>query len=187
MDFGAGGFRSFRFVPLFGGNRELPPDQQISLEIVRPTVAERLAQDGESEAALYAWRDTALKQWVEDPELGVAVKMMSPNVLTVLRAVVSHTRDWRGVTLDGRPLTDPAEICLHAPIPDGSERPLVREVYDAVQRAAGLTGDELGNFASRCGGPFVGTTPRPTDGPTAPTTAVQGSTSPASTQVVPTA
>lgn len=169
MDFGIGPYRSFRFVPVFGGNRDLPPGQQVSCEIVRPTVAQRLAHDGETEAQLYAWRDQAMSRWIDDPEYGEAIKAMGAAVLTVLRAVATYTRDWQGVCLDGRPLTDVIEICLNAPIPEPGQRALVREVYDAIQRAGSLTGSELGNFASQCGGRPGATTLRPTGEPTATT------------------
>jgi hypothetical protein len=186
MDFGIGPYRTFRFVPAFGGNRDTDPEHQVSCEIVRPTVAQRLAHDGETEAQLYAWRDEHMASWIDHPEYGEAITAMGPAVLTVLRTVATYSRDWRGVTLDGRPLTDTLEICLNAPIPEPGQRAIVREVYDAIQRASALTGSELGNFASQCGGRPGATTLRPTGEPTATTAAVLDPTGPAATPAAPT-
>ena len=187
MDVGVGGYRTFRYVPEFNGNRALPEAEQVSVEVVRPSTAQRLAQQGPTPAALHAWRDQALAPWLADAELAEAVPQLGVEVLLLMRTVAQHTRDWRGLTLDGRALTDPLEVCLRAPLPLAGERALIREVYDVIQEAGDLTGVALGNFARQCAGSCSGTTPAPMAGGTAADAAAPETAGPATTPEGPSA
>ena len=93
----------------------------------------------------------------------------------------------RGLTLDGRALTDPLEVCLRAPLPLAGERALIREVYDVIQEAGDLTGVALGNFARQCAGSCSGTTPAPMAGGTAADAAAPETAGPATTPEGPSA
>lgn len=168
MDFGTGGLNAFPFVPEYGGNRTLPADQQVSVEIVRPNTAQRLAMDAITEATVFTWRDQAMKGFMESSEFADSIPSFSHNVLHVFRIVALFTRNWRNVFFDGRELTDPIEICLRLPIPTaGEERALIREVYDAVIRSSELSGADLKNFVGQCAGNMPATTPTKTASATA--------------------
>lgn len=183
MEFGSGGIESFTFLPTYGGNRELPYEEQISVEIIRPPTRDRLVQEGETERDLFRWRDEHLSAWLQNPEFGEAIKAFSPAVLLVLKFLQKYTRKWKGILYDGAELTDPVEICLKLPIPPPSdpEPALVREVYDAIMRASALGGEQLKNFVSGCDGSSPEITTIQTGSPTAPPAMENSDPEPAST------
>ena len=184
MEFGTMGLDSFTFVPVYNGNRDLSAEEQVSVEVVRPNTAQRLALDALTEAKLFTWRDQAMKGWLDSGEFGGAIAEFSANVLHVFRVVALHTRHWRNVLWSGRVLTDPLEICLRLPIPTGGEeKALIREVYDAIIRSSELSGLELKNYAGQCAGNIAATTPINGGGATA--TSATGGVAPRRTAAIP--
>lgn len=141
------GIRWIRFVPEFGENRDLPPEEQLSLEIERLRTAEVMISVGNNPIGLRAWLESgAMKPWAEHEEFGPFLKQYNMQTLAVMKQFVEHTRGFQGFVFGGRAVTDPIEIFLRSPAP------LVNEITEGINAAARLAGQALKNFASLCAG-----------------------------------
>lgn len=142
-----GVIRWFRVIPEFGGNQDLPPGEQISLEIERMRTAEIVQAGFDSATRNVEWRDALeMRTWSEHPEYGPIIMGMDPDALSVFRQFCEKTRNWKGCFFGGVESKDPAEIYLRGPIA------LTMEITRKINQAAYLSGHDLGNFVLRCGG-----------------------------------
>ena len=162
-----GGLAEFRYVPEFRGNRELPEEEQVSVVVKRLTAIDVL-QDLTPEQ-LRKWRDEAFHKWAVTEKVGdtervtgfekiaAGLEMVPPEMLSIFRRVITHTHGYRNITVDGRAITDPAEIFLVARIPDSLEQAdnLLVELYTVLRNTSALSEAELGNFLQPSdGGPI---------------------------------
>lgn len=151
-----GGLRWIRLVPEFGGNRDLPEAEQLSLEIERMRTAEVMAAAGSDLGKNEAWlKSEAMKRWVEDPEFGPLIRQYDRPTLAVFRQFVEHTRGFRNFVFEGREVTDPAEIFLRSPAE------LSGEITSCINAAARLSGQALKNFVLLCAGSNSETSAQP--------------------------
>ena len=170
-----GGLAEFRFVPACKGNRDRPEAEQADLMVRRLTAVDVL-QDPTTEQ-LHEWRDEAFRRWavteqdksgervVGFEKIAAGLEMVPPEMLTIFRRVITHTHGYRNFTLEGRQLTEPAEIFLLARIPDSLDQAdnLLLEVYNALRTSASLTDDELGNWLKPSDGGSTPTSTNETD------------------------
>lgn len=154
MELGDGRIGWFLFVPRFNGNKDLPEEDRISMEIRKLRGVDICAMS-DSPGALEAWRDEVLDEWLKHPEYGEKIKRFPPNVLNGMRQFVENSRNWHNVVFDGKRATDPVEIFLLL-----SSTDLVVEVNTAITTASQLYGDRLKNFVRACAGPGAGTSSR---------------------------
>ena len=158
MELGDMGLRWIRLVPEFAGNRGLPPEEQLSLEIERVRTAEVMLSDGNDPEKLRAWRESeGMRVWRDHPEFGPLIAQYDTETLAVFRQFAARTRAFRGFIFDGQVVTDSVEVFLKSP------PALTNEITTYINAASRLTGQVLGNFVSLCGGP-----PSVTDAPPAP-------------------
>ena len=153
-----GGLAEFRYVPEFRGNRDQPDEEQVSVVVKRLTAIDVL-QDLTPEQ-LRKWRDEAFHKWAVTEKVGdtervtgfekiaAGLEMVPPEMLSIFRRVITHTHGYRNITVDGRAITDPAEIFLVARIPDSLEQAdnLLVELYTVLRNTSALSEAELGNF-----------------------------------------
>lgn len=105
-----GGIKWVRYVPEFGGNRDLPDDERMSLELKRLTAAELLAGD-KSADDLAAWRDEKIKGL--DGEYAETFKAIKAEHLAGIYSFVTYTRGFRNFLFDGEALDDGLLIALN--------------------------------------------------------------------------
>jgi len=142
-----GGIRWIRLVPEFGGNLDLPENEQLSLEIERMRTAEIMAASGSDLVRNRAWLDSErMKTWAAHEEYGPILRGYDGSTLGVFRQFVEHTRGFQGFVFDGQAVTDPVEIFLRSPAE------LTGEITVRINVASRLTGRDLGNFVLQCGG-----------------------------------
>lgn len=119
-----------RFVPAADGNRDLPEDLRISLEILPLRVrdmleVQRLIRDLGADFAAAIGSDA-------DP-------VKTERLWSAMEGIITkHTRDWRGVTIDGRAAVEPAEVlsaCGLDQVELMSE--VAREIIDSGRGTAG--------------------------------------------------
>ena len=147
MDLGDYGFRWFTYVPEFNGNRDLPADERISVEIERMRTAEIMAQISQGQDNMDRWMSSeALRPWTEGGEFAPIIREWDDSTKRVFRQFVEHTRAWRNVTLGGNPAGDPVEIFLSTPFGFTSE------ITMAINAASRLSGQALKNFVRLCDG-----------------------------------
>jgi hypothetical protein len=118
MDFGTGGVESWNvFVPEYGGNRELPPDQRLSLEIRFLRSIDQMAFAQQTEDGLFRWRKEHLKEWLEKDEYKDRILALGPDFLGTMKLLAEHTRAWQNFFFDGVEVTDPIELFIRLPLP----------------------------------------------------------------------
>lgn len=122
----------YPYIPESGGNRELPPAEQISLTIRRVTVRDmfgiqRIIKDRLDSAGV--------NLMAVDPNDPAQVERFWDLVDPVVRR---HTENWKNMVLDGVPVTDPGtliDLCSF------SQMQLMAEVAGEVLRI-GKVGDQ---------------------------------------------
>jgi hypothetical protein len=145
-----------RYVPTWKGNRELPEDEQLALEIRRLRPVDDLATI--SNADMLRWRDKELKVWIDKPEYKEQILGASVDALRMLRRLKDDTRNWEHFEFERGgswvALDDPIEIFLHGPSPLGQDQTegLFAEIFRAMNDIASATEDELKNLIAQCGG-----------------------------------
>ena len=169
MDFSAHDINWFRYVPEYMGNRELPEDEQMSLQIRRIPSSTVLAQMGDYGSPI-AWRDKQLRrirksQEEYNEEVIKAFKVMGQAELRLVQQFVEFSRDFRNFTWDGVEKADPLWIALHLPphTCPTTEKTLSVEILDAQNTTITLYGDELKNFVSESAGEKVETSEENTE------------------------
>ena len=150
-----GGISTFRYVPRWKGNRELPESQRLSMTIKRMRAVDVLSVPTEDE--VYEWRDRAFKDCLSK------VADIPIELLRILRLVVRHASEFRNFIYDGEELTSGAEIFgLKLPMPAGEDQDanLMLEINNILGKTSNMTAQELEDFAT----PFIGKdTPTPTN------------------------
>jgi hypothetical protein len=192
MELGTGGIDWFTYVPEFRGNRDLPEDQRLSLEIRCLRPVDMLAEFDDSPDQLYRWRDEALATQLEDPDYGPQIKRFGLEVLQTMRVFVEHTRGFRNFVFGGQALGDPAEVFVRLPISPDQDAPergkgITQEINEVIKATAGMEADDLKNYVAQCSGISLATTQTSTDAPTAPSAPAETEPCAADTQAAPTA
>ena len=170
---------SFRYVPHYGGNRDLPDAERMSFMLRPVTRLERLAQLKWGDAdELTAWRNEALAELLK-ADYGPLIPQLPTNLQASMRQFVEHVSEPQNVAIEDetgepRTLTDPGEIYLEliqedwestakriertgsasgfTDPEDASKCGLVAEIQYVLGQTAELSGDELKNFPSLCAG-----------------------------------
>ena len=142
-----------RYTPKFRGNRERPPGQRGDVLLIPLSGMDSLLDYTEED--LRAWATERLKPLGHiDAYIGARIDSLHVDALRMLRVIDDHTRDWRGWTLYGEPVTDGMRLCLRPMPPPAAtngqvrEQSLFLEIQDALSEASVLTEDELGNWTA---------------------------------------
>lgn len=149
-----GGISTFRYVPRWKGNRELPENERISMTIRRMRSIDVLSVPSEEE--IYEWRDRTFK--------GNTSKVVDIPIqlLRILRVAIRHTSEFRNFFYDGEELTSGADIFgIKLPMPSGDTGDnLIIEINNILNETSNMNAQELEDFAT----PFIGKdTPTPTN------------------------
>lgn len=153
MELGNSSILWLRYVPTYRGNRDLPEDQRLSLEIRKLRSVDILAQAGliENDDAAFAWRDEVLKDHLADPDYGALVKQLPAHILNGMRQFMDHTKGFRNFVFDGKEETDPARIFFNLAGNMAEADNLIIEIQNVIKKSASLEGEELKNFFWQCG------------------------------------
>lgn len=153
MELGNNTILWLRYVPTYRGNRDLPEDQRLSLEIRKLRSVDILAQAGlaDNDDAAFAWRDEHLKEHLADPDYGDLVKQLPAHFLNGLRQFASHTRGFRNFIFNGKEETDGAKIFFNLAGNLSDSDNLIIEIQNVIKKSASLEGEELKNFFWQCG------------------------------------
>ena len=143
------GISWFEYRPCWKNNRELPEDEQLSLQIKRLKPIDTLYEDNEKD--LNKWRDENLKKYLDDSDYSQQVKQMPVEVLKLIKRFSSHTKDFKNFLFDGKEKTEPIDVFLNIPNPanDDQSGSLIMEIINVLGETSNLTGDELKNFVAR--------------------------------------
>ncbi len=153
MDLGNAQLEWFSYVPVFNGNRELPPEEQLRLDIRRMRSIDRMDQlSWGEEGAMHTWRDQTLQKYLQDDDVGPLLRRVPTAILVSLRQFTENTRNFENFVIDGEVQADPVEIFFHISASLLEEGNLLAEINAAIVRAAVLSGDELKNFKGQCDG-----------------------------------
>ena len=105
------GITWFEYRPFWKNNRELPEDEQLSLQIKRLKPIDTLYEDNEKD--LNKWRDDNLKKYLDDSDYSQQVKQMPVEVLKLIKRFSSHTKDFKNFLFDGKEKTEPIDVFLN--------------------------------------------------------------------------
>jgi len=167
-----GGLMYIEYRPQWRGNRQLPDEDQQSLDLYRLTAGHLLSGQLVSEEVVEEWKKTPeVQKWIEHKEYGKVVAAWSDEVWHMVKTLVDYTRDWRNFIFDGSQVTDPLEIFVRMPMKplprlsaDMSDEEvkekfteqrksnLLIEINQALSGMAGLTEEEAKNFVSQFDG-----------------------------------
>ena len=168
MNFSTHNINWFDFVPQYGGNRDLPESERMSLQIRRIPTSVVMAQ-GNTDGNVFAWKKKQLDRMAHNDNFSEEVissfKNMEQAGLSDLRQFCNYSRDFKNIAVDGVTLTDPLEVALLVPLSKCEEtgETLFHEILYAQNEAMTLEGDSLKNFVSACAGKDKAT---PSDGET---------------------
>lgn len=147
MELGDDGLRWITFIPSYGENRDLPKEEQLSLEIGRMRTVEAMAATGGDLARNTAWLESEkMKPWANHGEYGHLLKDFDAEALAVFKQFHERTRNFKNAVFEGAEVKDNIEVFLRSP------RDLVSEITIAIGTAARLSGNALKNFVGRCVG-----------------------------------
>lgn len=153
MDLGSAKFEWFPYLPVYGGNRDLPEEEQLRLEIRRMRSLDRTDQiSWTQEGVMETWRDQRLQKYLQDDNLAPIIQRLPRHLLMSLRQFMENTRAYKGFVIDGKEETDPIEIYFHLSAEMFEQGALLGEITTAVVRSAALSGDELKNYKEQCDG-----------------------------------
>lgn len=146
------GLSWFDYVPQWKGNRDLPAEDQLSLQIRRLRPVDLYAD--EDEAVFSEWRDTVLKEKYGDTDHWPQINRFPNPILGLLRRLTTHTRNWKGFEFEDGVKTDPLDIALNLPSPVGTDQSesLLFELTTVLSDTAHLTADEVKNYNGPAGG-----------------------------------
>lgn len=152
MELGNNSILWLRYVPTFKGNRDLPEEQRLSVEVRKLRSMDILAQASQmdNEDAAFAWRDEHLKDHLADPDYGELVKQLPAHFITGLRQFMEHTRGFRNFVFNGKEETDGAKIFFNLAGQMTEKDNLIIEIQDVIKKSADLEGEELKNFFWQC-------------------------------------
>ena len=156
MELGNAGVDWFVYEPEFMGNRELPEEERMSVELRRMSTLDVLSINS-SPGGIRSWREKALAEMLKDEAKEEKVRNLPDDVLSTLRQFIEYTKNFNNFLFDGKQQTDPVRIFFDAPISPGGVS-LVKEIVDAIAEAASLYGDDLKNYASQFAGSLPETT-----------------------------
>lgn len=145
----------FELVPVFNGNRDLPPEHRLSLEVKNLSQLDLMNQRGwEREGRMETWRDQILKpQWGSDGVIWPQIMELSPEMLRGVRQFIAYTRSFKNFVFNGQEVTDPIRIAVRLMAGSNDlENGLFVEINGALNKAVNLSGDALKNFVAQCGG-----------------------------------
>ena len=131
-----------RYVPQDGGNRDLPEDQQISLDIKLPKVRDmleiqRLIREAGNSIAM-----PGIEINLEDPLQQVHLWDVMETI------VVKHTANWKGVMLDDQTATEPGDVVRALGMENVT---LVSEVTQEIMASGRGSVNEAKNSGSESG------------------------------------
>ena len=165
MDFGNMDISWFRFVPEFRGNRDLPKEERLSLEIRRLSVAEAQARYAPDIRGNYqSWRRNELAKRFDmedlgslpeaDRELVQQVNLLDPNVVKDFQMFCRHSRNFENFYFDGKEESDPFHLYFKLPamVCPTTGKGLIEEIKTAIAETLSMDGHELGNFVEACAG-----------------------------------
>ena len=143
------GITWFEYRPKWKNNRKLPEAEQLSLQIKRLRPIDTLYEENEKD--LNKWRDSSLKNYLDDPEVSSQIKKMPVEVLKLVKRFSSHTKDFKNFLFDGVEKKAPIDIFFNVPNPTSENQTdsLIMEIISVLGETAHLTGDELKNFVAR--------------------------------------
>jgi hypothetical protein len=169
---------SFRYTPFYGGNRELPDGERVSVLIRPVTRLEAMAQAKWSDPdELTAWRERELAECIKTKEYGPLIEQLPVNLQCALRQFQGHVSEIINAAVEDdngamRKIEDPVELFLEMvgedwegaqerigrtgdsggfeSAEDAAECGLIAEIQYVLSQTATLKGDELKNFASLC-------------------------------------
>jgi len=162
MDLGSAKFEWFPYLPAYGGNRDLPEEEQLRLEVRRMRSLDRTDQiSWTQEGVMETWRDQRLQKYLQDDAIAPIIQRLPLHLLMSLRQFLENTRGYKGFVIDGEEETDPVEIYFHLSADMLTKDGLLGEITTAIVRSAALSGDELKNFKEQCDGskPLTSTAP----------------------------
>lgn len=162
MDLGNAKFQWFPYVPEYNGNRDLPEEEQLRLEIRRMRSIDRVDQITWSEAgAIESWLEEYLKNNPVEQDVLTILKRVHPGLMIRMRQFIENTRGYAGFVIDGEPQTNPLEIFFHLCANLDEENNLLAEINNAIVKALTLEGEDLKNFKEQCAGlkPLESTAP----------------------------
>lgn len=138
----------FRYEPEWKGNRALPAEERLSLEIRRLRPVDLYSDD--DEAFYTEWRDSYLKEHYGDRDYWPQILRFPSAILGVLRRLTTHTRNWKNFEFEDGMKTDPIDIILEMPTPPGADQNegLLWEVTTVLSQTANLTGAEIKNYSA---------------------------------------
>ena len=149
------------FVPTWKGNRELPDEERVSLEIKRLRPIDELNEL--SATQLKKWWDSRTTSCAHHEEYGESVRNATIPSIQMFHRLDQITRNWKGIEVEDeegtwRTLNDVVEISLFFPNPTGNDQSegLFNEIFEAVREIAHATEAELKNFVSEYDGLYAG-------------------------------
>ena len=155
MNLGGG---SFKYVPMWRGNRDLPLSERLSLRVHPLRGIDILAEEMDREA-VEVWVEDALGDYAEAKR--EELKRMDLTVARILRRVIEHTSDYQGFVFDDGEVADATGVLLRIPIRVDAETEtdnLLVELGRVLRETANLAGDEVKNYEKRCSGSITPTT-----------------------------
>ena len=149
------------FIPRWKNNRDLPEEEQVSLEIKRLRPIDELSELSSSE--LRKWWESRTATWAYHADYSDLIKNATIPSIQMFHRLEQITRNWKGIEVEDesgtwKTLSDVVEISLFFPNPTGTDQSegLFQEIFEAVREIAHATDDELKNFVAEYGGSFVG-------------------------------
>ena len=170
MDFARNDISWFRYEPEFLGNRKLPKEDRMSLEIKRLSleqVAARYSPGVRGDAN--GWLREELDKHFPDRrktnhgytgrqmELVDCMETLDVPQLKDFQMFCTHTRNYENLTMGGEPLTDPFLFYFELPPTQdpATEKALIVEIREVIAETSNMSAAELGNFARDCVGKDV--------------------------------
>jgi hypothetical protein len=153
MELGTDGVRWVRLVPEWRGNKDLPEEEQLSLDIQRLTTAEIYSLD-ETTLTLKGWIEQQIDKFPGDPlrEEMEKAKDFPLSILSMGRQFVDNTRNLKNFIFDKKEEKDPFKVFILSTPSGDAELSLVSFINARITDVSTQFGDELKNSVRLFGG-----------------------------------